>query len=337
MRVIPISMAVAVTVAFAGCSRQKPASTEISKDQQEITALQARFRQAVRQKDLPGVLALMTPDFTQVHSDGSTLSRDQAAAEMRKSWPMIRSIGDWTMELKNLKVRGDTAEADVTERMQAVVETKPGDVATWDIADSSHSVWQRTADGWRYKRMTDTSPRKLARQPGMHFVSVDQWAENSRREREAMYREQRRSDAARAKPEQKAPKGMSPGQARKMLTDLYAQYRQAVRRKDVKAALGILTDDYSVQAGNTAVPRWEVEKSLKQDFARTRSIDKWDMTIQDVAAHGNTLVVVLKESRSAMVDDANGRPRRVETEDRMRDTWVKTSAGWKNQKTEIIP
>jgi ketosteroid isomerase-like protein len=168
-------------------------------------------------------------------------------------------------------------------------------------------------------------------------VPVKEWAKGSRNARAAYIAEQRRKEAASVKTARKAPPGMTPQQTRQMLTDLYARYREAVRRKDAKAALALLTDDYTVEAGQVALPRWEVEKSLRRDLDRTRSISKWTMTLQDIAMQGNALVVVLTEDRSAVVEDDKGRPRRVNAHDRMRDTWIKTSSGWKTRKTEILP
>lgn len=342
---LPIAALLAAAT-LAGCSRNKaPAPADTARTRDEILALQKRFRTAMRSKDAAALAALMTPDFQQENADGSRMSREQVVAELRKTWPKIASVKEWKMDLGDVHTEGDSATADVHDRM-TVLLVKPVDGRrTVSVEETTETTWRRTPEGWRYHRIAEqTEPGKpLAAAPsdgmagGMHFVPVKQWAKDSRREQEAMRQAQVRREAARVKPVSKAPPGMTAAQARQMLSDLYARYRQAVRRKDLAGTLSFLTDDYTVQSGGSALPRWEVEKGLRTDFARTRSIDKWDMTIQDVAAHGSTLVVVLRENRSALVTDAQGQTRRVNSTDRMRDTWVKTPKGWKTQKTEIIP
>ena len=106
--------------------------------------------------------------------------------------------------------------------------------------------------------------------------------------------------------------------------------------KDAKAALGYLTDDYSVQDRNSTISRWQVEEGLRNDIARTKSISNWTMDLQDIGMRDGALVVVLKENRSAVVTGENGRTRQITARTTMRDTWGKTPAGWKTRRTEIV-
>lgn len=339
MRAIPMALIGLTIAGLAGCSRRNAsAPDDTAQARREILALQDQYRHAVRSKDVNAAAALMTPDFTLV-KNGTAVPREKLLAQMRKTIDGLDSIEDWTMDLQDFEVEGNTAKGVVRDRMSAMINVPPRGVAPITVTSVSRTVWERTPSGWRYKRTTESSYAEKSGGEalgGLSYVSVKQWEENARKERQAWAAEQDRKTAKTVKATPKAPPGMTPQQARQLLTDLYARYRQAVRRKDAAAALALLTDDYTVTQNNTAIPRWEVEKGMRQDFARTRSIDRWDMAIQDVAAHGDTMVVVLKENRSAMVTGSDGRPRRVNTQDRMRDTWVKTNDGWKTQKTEVI-
>jgi ketosteroid isomerase-like protein len=332
-----------VTALSAGCSKQAPspsapAGSDVSAVRKDISDLQEKFRDAVRAKDADAVLALMTPDFQQTKKSGETISRAEAAKEMRASWPTILSIGAWTMDTSDLTVSGDTAQALVRDHMVLQVPDARGLPRTLQMNDTSRTTWKRTPAGWRYYRMKDegASAKNYKDTSGLDFVPAAQWERESTRERRGLAAAKRRHELATAKPVARAAAGMTAAQTRQMLTDLYARYRSAVRRKDAGAALALLTEDYSVVANNTVIPRWQVEKDLRSDMARTQSIGEWTMTLQDIGVHDGAIVVVLKERRRATITGNGGRSQQVNVRDTMRDTWVKTPKGWQTQKTEMV-
>jgi ketosteroid isomerase-like protein len=315
-----------------------PSVSEGSAVRADLTDLQEKFRDAVRAKDADAVVALMTPDFQQTKKTGETISRAQAAKEMRAGWPTILSIGAWTMDISDLTVNGDTARGLVRDHMVIQVPDPRGLPRTLQVNDTSRTTWKRTPAGWRYYRMQDegASAKNYKDTNGLDFVPAAQWERESARERHGLAAAKRRKELATAKPTPRAAAGMTAAQTRQMLTDLYARYRSAVRRKDADAALALLTEDYSVVADNTVIPRWQVEKGLRTDIARTRSLGEWTMTLQDIVVHDGAIVVVLKERRTATVTEPGGRTKQVNVRDTMRDTWVKTSKGWQTQKTEMV-
>jgi ketosteroid isomerase-like protein len=338
MRATSIIIGLLAAGLLAGCSRGGSEQTAEAA-RKDIVALQKQFREAVRAKNVDGVLALMTADFKQVDAKGKTLTKAQAGEEMKSSWPALRQIGAWSMGLDDFKVKGNTAEGRVHDRMMARVKQTDGVVRSVELDSVSRTVWERTAAGWRYKRMTEVKEDATAAADPMakvDFVPVKEWAKESGRERDALLAKRRSEERAALKAAPKAAPGMTATQTRQMLTDLYAGYRRAIRAKDAAAALGYLTPDYSVEVPAGVIPRYEVEKALKQDFKRTKSVSNWDMTIQDVGMRDGALVVVLKETRTAVITDNNGRDRRVTSRDVMRDTWFKTDKGWKNSQTEIL-
>jgi ketosteroid isomerase-like protein len=165
MRVIPLTLGLLAAATMAGCSKDKaPAPGDKAQTRQDILALQKRFRDAVRAKNAPAVVALMAPDFVQVNEDGTILSRDEVAGELKKTWPAIQSIQSWTMDLDGLTVEGRTAEARVTDRLKAVVKKPQGGTRTVEVRETTRTVWEYTPDGWRYKRITESPDVAVAPQ-----------------------------------------------------------------------------------------------------------------------------------------------------------------------------
>jgi len=292
----------------------------------------------VRAKDADAVLALMAPDFTQVKGNGATLNRTQVARQMRATWPDIQSIDAWTMDLSDFTLKGREAQARVKDQMTAGIRDGRGQVRIVKINDISETTWVYTPKGWRYKRIEDVGKgpaAEMADAGNVQYVSGKAWARESYEGRQALRRKQREKELASMKEAPKAPPGMTPAKTRAMLTDLYAQYRTAIRRKDAEAALSLFTDDYAVQVGGQRLTRAQVRQGLDEEAARVRSVNAWTMDLEDIAYLNGHLVVVLKERRTVTLDDG-GRTRRVTTNTTMRDTWVKTGDGWKTQLTEVI-
>jgi hypothetical protein len=72
------------------------------------------------------------------------------------------------------------------------------------------------------------------------------------------------------------------------------------------------------------------------ELKQTVSIPEWTLTIHEVRVSGDTINTVVDDKRTSIYKEPNGKRHRGRIEVRMRDVWVQTDAGWKNQSTELI-
>jgi hypothetical protein len=51
---------------------------------------------------------------------------------------------------------------------------------------------------------------------------------------------------------------------------------------------------------------------------------------------GDTFSAEIKEIKSTVILDSQGKPHTSEVADSLRDIWVKTPSGWRNRKTVVL-
>lgn len=310
----------------------------------ELKHVQRRFQDAVRKRNMEAVLALMTPDFTMKPLNGAEINRQAAEAAMRQTWPDIVSISDWTLEIVDLKVEGNKATGTVRERLKAVLKDADGNRYEESRASRSHNVWVRTASGWKYRRMAElqdeSAPGKVESAQdlnetfaGLEFTPASEWRQKTAANRAAARAaSQQKQDRSQAAP---VVKPVTEAEARTMLRDMYAAFRADVRRKDAKAALAKLTDNYTVEYPDHNEGRGAVERGMAGEFKATLEIPEWNQTVRAVTVDGNTVTAVVEDRKTSLFRDPNGQTRTSRVEATMRDTWIKTPKGWKNRRTEI--
>ena len=70
----------------------------------------------------------------------------------------------------------------------------------------------------------------------------------------------------------------------------------------------------------------------RQEIAKIKSLDRYDIQIQGIKLHGNTRALVNGTYHVAyLISDADGKTHRVTWEGKSLDTWIKTPTGWKLQ------
>lgn len=308
-------------------------SAEEKQAREEIRKVQAQFKESVRKKDLDGVLRLLTVDFIQQPLNGPALNRAQAEAAMKQSWPHVRSIEKWDLQLLDLKLEKDRAVGLVKESLVASLADADGGVHRQETNTQSRNTWVRTPSGWKYQRMVELVPGE-GTLGETDYVSRDEWAKGFQKARQANRRESEalRDQAAAVKGE----KPLSPAEARTMLEKTYSDFRASVRRKDVDAALSNLTDDYVVEFPTYNQPRLAMEAAVKKEFKNTVAIPAWTQSISNIQVDGNVVSAIINEQKTSVIKDAKGVERRATMNTRMRDTWVKTRGGWKNRRTEVL-
>ena len=111
----------------------------------------AASRKAFRAKDVAGVMASATKDYTVEYPSHSS-SRWQIERELRNDLKATKSVTSWTATIGAIKVTGDSFTADITERKNTVMLDSKGKPHTSDVMDTLRDVWVKTPLGWRNRR-----------------------------------------------------------------------------------------------------------------------------------------------------------------------------------------
>jgi hypothetical protein len=139
--------------------------------------------------------------------------------------------------------------------------------------------------------------------------------------------------------------------ARKEIAAAYQRSLDALRRGDADGALQIDTQDWvSITAGQKPRTRQEMEPFLRRDIASMKPPPDWSsawrpdyerngtasgIQIYDLKLDGNTAVVLCLVG-GTRTETVNGAAHRVWRGSHVRDTWIKTPAGWKRRLHEKL-
>jgi ketosteroid isomerase-like protein len=111
----------------------------------------------------------------------------------------------------------------------------------------------------------------------------------------------------------------------------YKKIAAAFARKDVQTATSYFTDDY-VSTGTKGNTRSASElRDYYTPLLRQVKVNSSTITINSFSIQGNQAQVVAKQ-RSNMSFGTN----KIVAESTFRDTWVKTSSGWRIQQNQVL-
>lgn len=140
-------------------------------------------------------------------------------------------------------------------------------------------------------------------------------------------------------------------EARKEIVAAYQRSLDALQRGDADAAMQMDTDDWvSITVGQRPRTRQELEPLIRRDIASMKPPPGWSATwlpdyerngttsgiqIYDFKLDGNNAVVLclVGNVRTEIVD---GTTHQVWDGSHVRDTWIKTSTGWKRRMHEKL-
>jgi hypothetical protein len=140
-------------------------------------------------------------------------------------------------------------------------------------------------------------------------------------------------------------------EVRQQIVAAYQQSLEALRRGDAEAAMTMDTDDWvSITAGQKPRTKQEMAPFIRRDIASMTPPDGWDaiwkpdyerngtisgIQIYSVQLEGDRAVVLclVGSTRTATID---GAAHRVWVGSHVRDTWVRTPAGWKRRMHEKL-
>jgi ketosteroid isomerase-like protein len=124
-------------------------------------------------------------------------------------------------------------------------------------------------------------------------------------------------------------------QVKKELEAQYEKMGAAFKAKDVKAMLAQTTDDVTVKDMNGKVrDRADLEKMTEREIQNTRAVKQWSNQITRLELKGNTVIATV-EAKVVLEAQSEGRYHTYDLTQGSRDTWIKTSSGWKLKVEEL--
>jgi hypothetical protein len=145
--------------------------------------------------------------------------------------------------------------------------------------------------------------------------------------------------------------GTTVEEARKEIVAAYQQSLDALRRGDADAAMRIDTNDWvSITVGQKPRTRQEMEPFIRRDIAGMKPPPGWNASWSPDYERNGTLsgiqvyelkldadsAIVLCLVGSTRTETVDGAQRRVWRGSHVRDTWVKTTIGWKRRLHEKL-
>ncbi len=118
--------------------------------------------------------------------------------------------------------------------------------------------------------------------------------------------------------------------------EVYNQRANAIKNKDDRVYMALLAPEFSMTLpGGQVRSRRQVEEDIRQRIATTPSPSQ-KLELERGAIKGNQAVVTVHWASSVVRTDARGVRRRIDDISTMRDTWIKTTQGWKLQHTALL-
>jgi len=138
---------------------------------------------------------------------------------------------------------------------------------------------------------------------------------------------------------------------RSLIVAAYQRSIDALNRGDADEALALETPDWvSITVGQKPVTRQEMEPLIRRDIASMKQTPDWvvvwkpdyeqsgtltGIQIYDLKVNGDGAVVLCLVG-STQTETQNGQTHRVWRGSHVRDTWIRTSAGWKRRMHEKL-
>lgn len=123
----------------------------------EFQALYNKAAAAMKKKDLAGVMALCTADFTFKAPSMGTMTRKQYEEQFKSQMALVKTVTKSQMTVKSVKVNGKKAEvvsSGVFEATFANPQTKKD--SKLGSVNESKATWIRTTSGWKLQTLVIT-------------------------------------------------------------------------------------------------------------------------------------------------------------------------------------
>ena len=143
-----------LATSLAGMVAATPTTLPAQDTRAAVEAQYRRLEEAIRRKDIAGILALQAPEFS---SNNPNATFDFAAMERytRRLMGAVDSVIHISNVIRSFEARGDTSVADVCQEFSRIQQLGDGRAHRIDTSVLQRESWVHQADGWKRFRVTD--------------------------------------------------------------------------------------------------------------------------------------------------------------------------------------
>ena len=126
--------------------------------QDSRTAIESQYQhlaEAIRRRDVEGILALQAPGFSSANPNGKTFDFAAMESYTRRLTASIDSVIHIRNVIRSFEEHGDTSVADVCQefsRLQRLGDVRPHRI---DTSVLQRETWVHLADGWKRVNVTN--------------------------------------------------------------------------------------------------------------------------------------------------------------------------------------
>jgi hypothetical protein len=121
------------------------------------------------------------------------------------------------------------------------------------------------------------------------------------------------------------------------LTQEYATYVKAFADKEIGPIQAQLDPGWSGRIGGQTLSRAQLVRMTEDAMDATRSVQDMCITIRNVHIKGNVVTATVMDTASLVVwNEDRTATRTLASKNLRRDTWVRTSAGWRLRRSEVL-
>jgi ketosteroid isomerase-like protein len=119
-------------------------------DKKDIAALYNKVAAAMIAKNVDGIMATGTKDFTYTEA-GKTMTGSQVSAQMKQQFQMLKGPVKCKMTVVSCKITGKTADVNSTAYSEMQISGQDGKAHTVVTSSKSKDVVVKTGSGWLMK------------------------------------------------------------------------------------------------------------------------------------------------------------------------------------------
>lgn len=117
----------------------------------EIRAEYDRILRYTKQKNVEGLLRMMTPDFLYKTQRGTVMSKQAVEMAMRDHYARVQSVKKRATTIKKMEFRGNTVRVTTAESFVAIMLDSLGKPHEYVNRATTRDTWVKTPQGWKIK------------------------------------------------------------------------------------------------------------------------------------------------------------------------------------------
>lgn len=148
-KLIALSLLMMLAAMFMPVSPARADEKELRK---EFEAIYAKVDEAIKNKDVKALTAMLADDFTSKEEDGKILDREQSIAAVTQSMAAIKEVHSVATKIDSLKESNGQVAVEYTQTVKATINGPDGNTHEIVATQKGRDTWVRTDRDWMIKQ-----------------------------------------------------------------------------------------------------------------------------------------------------------------------------------------